>query len=264
MKYKYYLLLMLFCLFQIFSCKKDAKQLPVQPVSSELEAYGLGTHLNAEKSLNKSYSYYFDQFDGSQYQAVNCGPTVTTMVIKWADSTFAKKPVDARNAIPENGGWWYTPDINNYLSTNNINFSTVSFTSSNADDVIRNSIDNNNEVILCLDMYYVVYNPNITQHTNKFYTTNSTGWGHFLLVKGYKEVDQKLYYEIYDPYTDHQTYQDGSPRGKDRYYINTTITAATTPWWPYAIIVARKGQQVTTSSGFRINSLQNIPVAGGK
>ncbi|HTD97700.1 MAG TPA: hypothetical protein VK668_00360 [Mucilaginibacter sp.] len=263
MKNKYSLILIFF-LLQVVACKKEAKQPPVQPPLTELQVYGLGSHLTAEKSLNKDYNYYYDQFDGSAYQAINCGPTVTTMAIKWADPAFSKAPVDARNTIPASGGWWYTTDIGNYLTMDNINYSIVSFNASNSDNVIRHSIDNNNEVILCLDMSYALYNASATEHTNKFYATNSDGWGHFLLVKGYKEVDGKVYYEIYDPYTDHKTYQDNSPKGKDRYYLNTTITDATSIWWAYAMIIAPKGQHVVASSGMKINSIQSIPAAKGR
>jgi hypothetical protein len=266
MNFKYSLLVLLLSLFLISACKKDQKKPATNnsPADSQLQAYGLGTHLDAEKSLNKDYNYYFDQFDGSQYQGINCGPAVTTMAIRWADPDFSKNPVDARNVIPENGGWWYTPDIDNYLNLDNINHIIVQFNSSTANDIVKNSIDNNNLLILCLDMFYVDYNPLATQHTNKFYGTAAKDWGHFLLVKGYKQVDGKLYYEIYDPYTNHETYQDNSPKGKDRYYLNTNILAATNVWWKYAFIVAPKGQQVIASTKLKINSMQNIPVAGGK
>src|SRR5581483_5302551 len=240
MKDRCRLLIIFLVLLQILACKKEAKT-TLGINGSIWEAYGLGSNLVAGKSLNKSYNYYYDQFDGSQYQYINCGPTVATMAIKWADSAFSKKPVDARNIIPENGDWWYTSDITNYLEQNKIRNATVSFTSANADNVITQSIDNNNLVILCLDMYYASYNPVTTQHTNKFYETNAPRWGHFLLVKGYKRVDNNLYYEIYDPYTDHETYSDNTPKGKDRYYLNSTITAATDVWWKYAIVVAPKG-----------------------
>ncbi len=263
---------MIVILFQVVACKKDAKISPLQPslqppaqfTSEELQSYGLGTNLTAAKSLNKSYDYYFDQFDGSPCQSIDCGPTVSTMAIKWADSTYTKKPIDARNAIPENGGLWQTTDIPEYLSMNNINSTVVSFTPSNSDDIIKNSIDNNNVVILCLDMYYVVYNPNPTQRTNKFYTTFQTGWGHFLLVKGYVEVDGNLYYEIYDPNTDHTTYSDDTPTGKNRYYLGSSISLASNNWWPYAIIVSAKGQQAVASTRFGTNSLERIPIASGK
>ena len=264
MKRNYYLALLI-CIFVVFSCKKDKPQpQPQNTTPGLLETYGLGEHLTASNSLIKDYDYYFDQFDGSKYAGINCGPTVTTMAIRWADPSFSKKPVDARNAIPANGGWWFTSDIQNYLDSDNINHSVVSFTTVNANDVIERSINNGDAVIICLDMYYAAYNPIATQHTNKFYQTNGTGWGHFLLIKGYKEVDSKVYYEIYDPYTNHESYADSSPKGKDRYYLSTTITAATNVWWPYAILVAPKGQQVVASTGLQLNSLNNIPVASGR
>jgi hypothetical protein len=262
MKERCGLLIVFLCLLLTFSCKKEAGT-PAD-LSSIWETYGLGSTVLSGKSLNKNYNYYYDQFDGSQYQYINCGPAVTTMAIKWADSAFSKKPADARNIIPENGDWWYTSDIVSYLRRNQVNSSTVPFTSANGDNVITTSIDNNDLVILCLDMYYASYNPIATQHTNKFYTTNAPRWGHFLLVKGYKRVDKNLYYEIYDPYTDHETYNDNSPKGKDRYYLNSTITAATDAWWKYAIIVAQKGSTVTSSISHQVNSMPEIPVAKGQ
>ena len=187
------------------------------------------------------------------------------MAIRWADSTFSGTPAQARKLIPEKGGWWLTTDITEYLTSNNLNTAIVSFTPGNADSIVKNSIDNNYVDILCLDMYYVKYNSNIIQHTNKFYQTQLPNWGHFLLIKGYKQVDNKLYYEIYDPYTDHESYTNGLPMGKDRYYIDTTITAATSVWWNYPIVVAPKGKLVSLSTnGLQTNSVEHIPVARGQ
>ncbi|HVV54092.1 MAG TPA: C39 family peptidase [Mucilaginibacter sp.] len=235
-------------------------------VQSDLEEYGLGSILDSEKSLDKDYDFYFDQMDGSTYQAVNCGPTVTTMALKWADSTYALKPADARSTIPEDGGWWYTSDVSNYLNTYHISNAYVAFTNATADNVIVNSINNDNLVILCLDMYYDPFNPSLSQRTNKFYTTGNTGWGHFLLVKGYKKVDNKLYYDIYDPNSGGRRYALGNTlKGQDRFYLNSGIIAATAVWWPYAIIVAPKGQQVVSSTRLQVNSLQGpVPVAKGQ
>jgi hypothetical protein len=270
MKNKIYLPASFVLLLMFYSCKKEAAlpptiaQKPDSTAQNVLFIEGLGMQLTAGKSLNKSYDYYFDQFDGSTYQYINCGPAVSSMAIKWADSTFTKTPSDARLTITENGGDWYTSDITAYLSMYQVNSTIVSFTSAGADEVIRNSIDHNNTVILCLDMFYALYNPINYQHTNKFYFTNAPAWGHFLLVKGYKQVDGKLYYEIYDPYTDHNQYNGGLPKGKDRYYLNTTITDATDVWWQYAIVVAPKGQQVTTSTRLQVSSLEHIPLASGR
>jgi hypothetical protein len=233
---------------------------------TDLQYFGLDGNILTEKSLNKDYEFYFDQFDGSAFQGINCGPTVTTMAIKWADSTFTKKPVDARNQIRSTGGWWYTGDIQTYLNWDGIN-SKID-TLSNIDSLVKKNIDNNNLLILCLDMFYVPQDILDYQHIQKFYTTDAPSWGHFLLVKGYKQTDVNFYLEIYDPYSDHDTYSvitTNQLKGKDRYYTSFGLKKATDIWWPYTIVVAPKGQQVIASGKLTINSIHKpIPQASGR
>jgi len=237
-------------------------------IQTELQYFGLAGSILGGKSLNKSYSFYFDQFDGSTFQAINCGPTVTTMAIKWANPDFNKKPVDARNVLESKGGWWYTSDIQQYLDENDINYAIDSL--NELTTVVKNSIDHNHLVILCLDMYYVPQDMVPYQHIQKFYEANTTGWGHFLLVKGYKQTDNSFYLEIYDPYSDKQAYagiDNGQLKGKDRYYLSTDIAIATNNWWPYAIIVAQKGEKVSGPEhprDERAAKQKPIPVASGR
>jgi len=234
-------------------------------VETDLQYVGVTGNIIAEKSLNKSYNFYFDQFDGSQYQSINCGPTVATMALKWADSTFAKKPVDARNRIPESGGWWFTSDIQYYLGLDGIN-SKID-TMDNLAAVVKRHIDNGNLLVLCLDMYGVPQNGIDYQHVQKFYLTSAASWGHFLLVKGYKQTTTNFYLEIYDPYSAMHAYSvitPGQLKGKDRYYVDYSIKFAAAHWWPYVIVVAPMGQ-VVTSSKFTLNSLhKSIPQARGR
>ncbi|MGZ3945861.1 MAG: hypothetical protein ACXVJB_13030 [Mucilaginibacter sp.] len=245
--------------------KKHTKSFQVN-VENTLQYFGVTGNIVSEKSLNKSYDFYFDQFDGSPSQAVNCGPTVTTMAIKWADSTFTGKPVDARNLIPEGGGWWFTSDIQNYLSRNGIrsNIDTLADVAA----LVKNSIDNNNLVILCLDMFSVPFNGVQFEHVQKFYQTSGPGWGHFLLVKGYKQTTTNFFLEIYDPYSDGQYYSlitTGQMKGKDRYYVGSDIQQATAVWWPYAIVLAPKGSNVASVNKLTVSSIHKaVPVASGK
>ena len=238
-------------------------------VQTELQYFGLENTVIAAKSLNKGYNFYFDQFDGSVFQSINCGPTVSTMAITWADATFSQTPAYARTQREPQGGWWLTTDVQAYLYDNHISATTD--TLSNIDSLVKKSIDNNNLVILCLDMSYVPLNQTAYQHINKFYDASTIGWGHFLLVKGYKQLAYNSFYlEIYDPYSERETYSgldNGQIKGKDRYYLSADIKIATDNWWPYAIIVAPKGRKVTASSHLTVNSIgkpKTIPVARGR
>ena len=237
-------------------------------VQTELYYYGLSGNLSAEKSLNKDYNFYFDQFDGSQWELVNCGPTVSTIAIKWADSTFTRKPLDARNTYEPNGGWWSTRNVTDYLTTNGINFATD--TISNLDSLVQTNINANKTLILCLDMFYVSYNNIPYQHLNKFYPTAAAGWGHFILVKGYKQMSGGFYLEVYDPYSQGMQYYPSiiahEPAGEDRYYLDSDIKKATDVWNPYAYIVYPKGQG-TPAAKLTVNSTRinkAVPVAFGQ
>jgi hypothetical protein len=233
---------------------------------TELQYFGVGGIMQGATSLSRSYSFYYDQFDGSTWQAINCGPTVTTMAIKWADSNFTKNPVDARNEILPSGGWWYTNHVQIYLTEHGIN-NTVD-TLSDVAALVKQAVDNGDALILCLDMFSVPYNGLDYQHTQKFYPTGAAGWGHFLFVKGYKQTSTNFYLEIYDPYSGGDRYNSiggNQLKGRDRYYASDGIKAATNIWWPYAIILAPRGKSIRFSTHLKVDGLRKtIPVAGGQ
>ncbi len=215
---------------------QDTANVNVDIKASNKLDWGLGLNLQAAASNNKDYEWYFDQLNSGTYADVNCGPTAVTMAVKWFNQSFALNPVDARNTYRPSGGWWYTSDIINYLNDKGVYNKTITL-----DQIVRlrEQIDLGNIAILCLDMYYIAYTYNNDYHINKFYTTSDTGWGHFIVVKGYKVVDNKTFYEVYDPYSMGQTYSDYSMKGKDRYYLDEDLDIATTLWWNYAIVVSK-------------------------
>lgn len=235
-------------------------------LQTELQYFGVGGIMQGGTSLNKSYDFYYDQFDGSTFQAINCGPTVTTMALKWADSTFNKKPIDARNEILSSGGWWYTNHVQLYLTEHGINNAVD--TLSDVATLVKQAVDNGDALILCLDMFSVPFNNFDYQHTQKFYPTDAAGWGHFLFVKGYKQTTTNFYLEIYDPYSGGNRYTSiggNQLKGRDRYYASDGIKAAANIWWPYAIIVAPKGKSIRFSTRLKVDGLhKTIPVAGGR
>jgi hypothetical protein len=233
----------------------------VPPYSIE-RAYGLGKSLIAGKSNDAAYEWYVDQNVGT-YPLVDCGPTSTTMAIKWYDQNFLGTPIEARAFARSDGGWWYTTDIVNYLYYRNTPSYIISFTT---EDDLKAQIDNGNIAILCLDMYYIS-GPQMedSYHYNKFYKTESTGWGHFIVIKGYKKVEtidgQTLtYMEAYDPYSLTRTYDDSSFKGKNRYYLLSDLVTSAHNWWPYAIVISKDGN----AAGRMGLDLGDIPAQKGR
>lgn len=208
------------------------------PPLTQVRSYGLGRRLAQEASNNRNYDWYLDQSHSGVYNSVNCGPASVTMSIKWFDEEFKGTMEDARATYHASGGWWYTNDIINYLDSHEVTNFTIAL---NNIELLKDQLDLGNVIILCLDMYYVQYNDNVKERFGKFYTTNGTGWGHFIVVKGYKKVDDRLFFEVYDPYSFDRTYTDGVLKGKDRYYPSADLNAATNVWWDYAIVISKDG-----------------------
>ncbi|PKP28064.1 MAG: hypothetical protein CVU06_00115 [Bacteroidetes bacterium HGW-Bacteroidetes-22] len=205
------------------------------PATNKLERWGLGTTLQKEASNNKDYEWYLDQLNTGTYSDINCGPTSVTMAIKWFNQSSTLTPADARNTYWPNGGWWYTYDITNYLNNNGVYNGIIELDSIG---MLREQIDRGNIAILCLDVFYIRFTDIPSYHVNKYYMTTNQGCGHFIVIKGYKVVDNKTYYEVYDPNSWGITYADFTLKGKDRYYLDEDLDIATNIWWNYAIIVS--------------------------
>jgi hypothetical protein len=213
-----------------------SQQIVSVPALTAVRSFGLGKILEAETDNTAPYEWYFDQANTGSASLVNCGPTSVTMAVKWASPSFTGTPQDARNMFPNDGGWWFTSDIINYLNNKSIANWTVQLANM---DVVKAEIDAGNIVVLCLDMFYVSEGTSEDYRLDKFYDTDGKGWGHFIVVKGYKEVDDKLFYEVFDPYSFGKKYTDQTLKGRNRYYRSEDLDKATGIWWDYAIVVSR-------------------------
>ena len=160
------------------------------PAFSNVRSYGLGKSLTNEVSNDVDREWYIDQSNSGPHSLLNCGPASVTMAIKWFDENFSGTAQDARNVYHSSGGWWYTNDIIAYLNNYNVNNRTINL---DLMSNLKSEIDAGNIIIICLDMFHVDYEKDPDHHVNKFYETNSVGWGHFLVVKGYKEIDGKSF-----------------------------------------------------------------------
>lgn len=224
------------------------------PLLTNIRKWGLGRKLEDEHSNNVDYEWYMDQKDTGPHSGVNCGPTVVTMAIKWYDQSFIKTPQDARQTYRSSGGWWYTDDIINYL--NKYEVPNVTIDLDNVDRIDQEVLAGN-IVILCLDMYYISMEKKNEWHVDKFYLANDEGWGHFILVKGYKVLDGNTLYEAYDSYCWGEKYASGFLKGKDRYYRCPEIDEATDIWWDHAIVVSR--EPFSSTKGLNMDEIEHKP-----
>lgn len=227
--------------------------------------WGLGGFLSLSLSHDKTYEWYIDQKNTGTYSDVNCGPTSTIMASKWSDSSFDKTVEDARMTYHPDGGWWYTNNLFDYLGENGIPryYIALGETEGSTKEAILEELEAGKILILCLDMYYIRYNSSSTEKVDKYYQTNSTGWGHFIVLKGYKKVNNVVFFETYDPNSWGSKYADGTYRGKGRYYRASDIYSATNVWWKYAIVVSEKGKELKKSMSF-IENNESVPIQKGK
>ncbi len=203
--------------------------------SPPLEEWGLGTVISKQVSLNTDYDWYIDQMHTGYNSDSNCGPACTIMAAKWSSENFPKSVVDARNSARNVnvGGWWYIKNIHAFLINNNI----PSF----RDHVLSidkaiSEIDKGNIIIVNIYTGYITRNKHNEQRTGRFYNEET---GHFIILKGYRVVDNKLYFEVYDPNNYERYYADGTEKGKDRYYLATEVIRAVSNWWDEFLIISK-------------------------
>ena len=148
------------------------------------------------------------------------------MILKWLDPNSAATGESLRDEIPNNGDWWTTNIFESYFESNKMSIDDTLYKSP---ETITDMINNGDIVLVCLKMGEISPNkqPN-SSNIGRFYGFDG---GHFLLIKGYKIVDGKLYYEVYDPNNWDMKYDNGEPMGKDRLYAATEMDKAITTWW---------------------------------
>ena len=241
---RFNLLILVFTL--LFSCtEKKCETIPFDAATKNqlLQGWGLGNKLIEEYSNDIHSDWYIDQLKTGRYYAENCGPTVATMALKWSDTNLTITVKEARSTYVSKGGCWWTSDITAYLDNHHV-YNYISSLKDTEQSLVK-ELKAGNIAILCVDMSYIHFIRQKNKHVGKFYKTGNKGWGHFIIVKGYKKVDEKLYFEIYDPYSMGKKYSNNELKGKNRYYNSADIKQATNHWWNYAIIVSRRSNNIS-------------------
>lgn len=200
-----------------------------------LVTWGFGNTEQAYRSNDRKYNWYVDQANTGTHSNSNCGPSSAEMASRWADSLYTGSAEEARSLFRPEGGWWYTSDVISYLTLHNIPNHTVRFDNTSN---IRELIDQGNILISCLTTAELRRNTNNAHRVDRFY---SYGDGHFLVIKGYRIVNDSALFEVYDPNNWNAKYSDNSQKGKNRHYRESDMSNAISKWWNYLIVVSEKG-----------------------
>lgn len=181
-------------------------------------------------SNNKDYDYYYDQRLSGKHHVLNCVPTCTAMILKYLDPNSKDTSESLRNEYEIDGKGW-NPDIFlDVLKKRNIKY--IAFPHKNAeqtDMMVRRYIKNGYIAMFFSDMHKIYGVRNNPSKLGKSHNDPEVV-RHTYIVKGYKYVDNELYYEIYDPDSGNIKDKSGQPIGKNRYYKASEVISSII--WP--------------------------------
>jgi uncharacterized protein YnzC (UPF0291/DUF896 family) len=195
-------------------------------------SWGLGTKVTEAVSNNREYDWYIDQFNTGESSDVNCGPTSIEMVMKWKskDSSITAEEIRNKYLLQERYGMELS-QVASCLKDNNI---TIRFLQDVTEEKLKDELKLGNIIIVGMDLSYIPYNMITEERVGKYFDGNTD---HYVVIKGYKVVDDKLYFETYDPGSLNNKYIDGTPIGRDRYYLAKELVKATVFYKDWMIVV---------------------------
>ncbi len=224
--------------------------------------WGLGGFIQKELSLNRSYEWYIDQAQTGIYSDWNCAPSCVVMASRWQKNDFIYTVEDARQMFHPSGGGWYTEDIDSCLTNFNIEHDIIALSDYREEttQILLDQINNGNLILLAIDVHYLSVTYVATDRVDKYYSTIKLGTGHCVVVKGYKQVDGIVYFEVYDPIGYDYKYSDGSFKGKNRYYSSNNIYTAAFATWNYAFVIGGQNGKKTFRRTVKASEIPNIQI----
>ena len=187
-------------------------------IKSESDSLGLGEKETESVNNDKGFDWYITEYNTGEHSNVNSGPAAVAMAIKWTDPSFNKSVADIRDLYENSGLAWSIDNIASYLKDSNIKYSSCEDIS---EDSLKKQLKAGNILITNLNPQYINYNNSSDSKLGRFHAVD--GNTYTVIIKGYKVVDNKTYFEIYDSFNDNSNYSDGSPKGKNNYYPATEV-----------------------------------------
>ncbi|WP_207422193.1 hypothetical protein [Desertivirga brevis] len=214
---------------------------------------GLRGTVDAEKRIERDFDWYYSQDTSGEFSHINGGAAVIGMAMRFASRTTYINPSilqirnEAKPPYMTDFGLQANPflpaDIINYLKIKEVPTKIVALSSGH--NSIFNAINSGYPVALIVNFSKVRPNPNLSEHTHRFYEINSAISPHYIIVKGYKQIGGILYFECYDPKSKGMRYPtNGESKGRNRYYNASDVWAGVSAYggWQYGIIIGEKGR----------------------
>lgn len=198
--------------------------------NAELVAWGLGKYESAHVSLDRPYEWYIDQAELDE-EGSDFGLACAMMAGKWYDEdfkgtlveikTYCEQVKEQKHANYE--GWTYSIMLS-ALEHAEVPCSLERLPSSlyKKNKVITEELKDGNIVIVAIRPRLITFATDPDFHAGIFYG----GDKNFIIIKGYRIVDNKTYFEVYDPNSQTITYDNGELVGKDRYYLRDQVVAS--------------------------------------
>jgi hypothetical protein len=167
----------------------------------------------------------------------NCGPIAALMLSKYIKKELPTEGLYsnikyARKSVQSNVDsfrWWRMSDIKKYFSHENIKHTSLIVRDS---ETIKDELDKNGIVVINVNMNNLSRGGDIGKPYFTFPIPG--GWGHFLVIVGYKEVNNKLVFEIHDSFV---------KKGNNRSYFADDILYALKRYNPEILVVKKDNQK---------------------
>ena len=168
----------------------------------------------------------------------NCGPMAALMALKYTKKNLPSTKLssniqNARKSVQkdkESNRWWRISDIRKYFLHEDIKHTSLTVTDSES---IKQQIDKNGVVIINVNMNTLSRGSKIGKPY--FTLPFPGGWGHFLVIVGYKEIGKKLLFEIHDSFV---------KKGNNRSYYADDILSALKRYNPELLVVYNKQNEI--------------------
>ncbi|WP_207422194.1 hypothetical protein [Desertivirga brevis] len=223
-------------------------------VQSNDSKIGLNGIIEARNRLDRDYDWYFSQDSSGIHSSINGGAAAVAMAMRWTHRThFVSSSVSQvrEEATPQfrpdgtmdpNPQPFSTIDVTGLFTKKDIPWKVISL-STGMEEII-DCINKGYLAICIINMAKVPLNQTATDHTHAFYTTPTSIYPHYLVIKGYKKVSGNLFFECYDPKSDGKKYSNnGEIKGRNRYYSASSLWSGASDGrgWKYSIVVGQKG-----------------------